>query len=330
MATNVHDLLGDRDFVLELVGAIRYKKKLGTMISTPTVLILGAGASKDYGFPAGRVFKNTICTLSSDEGFLSEIEKRGVGRVGEFLKRFCWSPYSSPDRFLEDYSIYVTAGRFCIARVLVEKEDERTLSAPHAPDQSWYELVINKLELGSDSYSDNELTLISFNYDRSFEHYLWRVINALFDQRKQIESAWNQRPKAIHVHGALGSYDPIFGNGRQYTPDFTGDSLKTAADGIRIIHEVDDQDEVFDAAEEALRGAARIYFLGFGFDSRNIDRLRIFRQPLAEGVEVAGTRRGIGEREWSKIVDREKSWITSSRAFQAQQIHEFLSERADL
>lgn len=299
------------------------------MISTPTVLILGAGASVEYGFPAGRGFKNTICALSDE--FLSEIEKNwGVGRPREFLERFCWSPYSSPDRFLEDYPIYVTPGRFCIARVLVEREDEKALRSPHAPDQSWYELVINKLELGSDSYSDNELTLISFNYDRSFEHYLWRVINALFDRDEQIESAWNQRPKVIHVHGVLGSYDPLFGKGRQYTPDFTGDFLKTAADGIRIIHEVDDQDEVFDTAEEVLRGAARIYFLGFGFDSRNIDRLRIFRQPLAEGVEVAGTRKGIGEREWSKIVDREKSWITSSRAFQPQRIHEFLSERVDL
>lgn len=295
------------------------------MISTPTVLILGAGASADYKFPVGYEFKKSICDLSGDTVFLSQLEKRDVQGTAEFLERFSWSGISSPDRYLEEYPKFETPGKFCIAKVLIGKEDEVKLDR----SKSWYELLVNKLDLASDSYPNNNLTLISFNYDRSFEHYLWKVINARFDQRQQIESLWNQRPKIIHVHGVLGSYDPIDDHGRPYTPDSTGEFLDIAANGIQIIHKVNAQNEAFDAAEEALRHAARIYFLGFGFDVRNIDRLRIFRQPLAEGVKVAVTRVGIGDSDWRKIVDREKSWLKNALVSQMS-IHFFLSEQVDL
>ena len=299
------------------------------MIPTPTVLILGAGASRDYKFPVGPEFKNKICELLDDTVFLSELEKRGVKRTAEFLETYCWSGISSPDRFLEERPEFEEPGKFCIAKVLVGKEDEKKLRPHQGPSQSWYELLVNKLDLTSDSYPNNELTLISFNYDRSFEHYLWRRINAVFNEPEKIKSAWNQRPEIIHVHGVLGSYDPLNGHDRPYTPDSTVESLEIAANSIRIIPEVNDKDEVFDAAEEALRHAKRIYFLGFGFDERNIDRLRIFREPLAKGVEVAVTRVSIGDRDWSEIVDREKSWLKNTLVSQMS-IHFFLSEQVDL
>jgi len=311
------------------------------MISTPTVLILGAGASAEYGFPATR-FRDGICALEWNQAFLSLLEQMDVTGIKEFIQTFCWSGYSSHNRFLEDYPEFVTPGKFCIAKVLVEREDEKMLKPPHGPNPSWYELLINKLDLGSDSYSDNRLTLISFNYDRSFEHYLWRVINARL-QPEQIEAVWNQRPQIIHVHGLLGPYDPLGGSGRPYDRSSEGDSLVAAANGIRIIHEVNDQDEVFDAAEKALRGAARIYFLGFGFDERNIDRLRIFRQPLPENVEVAGTRLYTTIRQWQEIVARE-AWMRGAQQghtpplgsgsaiypFGEFTIYSFLSEKIDL
>jgi len=299
------------------------------MISTPTVLILGAGASADYKFPVGPEFKNKICALLDDTVFLSELEKKGVKRTVKFLETYCWSGISSPDRFLEGRPEFMKPGKFCIAKVLVGNEDARKLRPGHqGPSQSWYELLVNKVDLASDSYPNNKLTLISFNYDRSLEHYFWRRIKAVFSQREQIESAWNQRPKIIHVHGVLGSYDPLGGHSRPYTPDVSIESLEIAANGIRIIPEVNDQDTVFDAAEEALRQAARIYFLGFGFDGRNIGRLRVFRKPLAEGVAVAATRVGIEIREWRNIVARE-SWLKNARV-SAQSIYYFLSEQVDL
>ena len=53
------------------------------MITVPTALILGAGASADYRFPVGNDFRNQFCELLFDEEFFREIDEHGLANVGE-------------------------------------------------------------------------------------------------------------------------------------------------------------------------------------------------------------------------------------------------------
>jgi hypothetical protein len=62
--------------------------------------------------------------------------------------------------------------------------------------------------------------------------------------------------------------------------------------------------EAFDSAENLLRDARRIYFLGFGFHPDNVRRLRVFEGEPEGGAELAvvsGTTRGITARDWESI-----------------------------
>ena len=46
------------------------------------------------------------------------------------------------------------------------------LFPPRAPSDHWYALLANQLEIGTDRFGENKLSIVTFNYDRSLEHYL--------------------------------------------------------------------------------------------------------------------------------------------------------------
>ena len=76
--------------------------------------------------------------------------------------------------------------------------------------------------------------------------------------------------------------------------------MKTATDGIRVIHEDIDDDPVFKEAHELLRKAECVIFLGFGYHPKNVERLRL---PEHFSGFVEGTTFGITKSEFeSKVV----------------------------
>lgn len=63
-------------------------------------------------------------------------------------------------------------------------------------------------------------------------------------------------------------------------------------------------DTIFIAARHALAEAEQIYFLGFGYNTTNLQRLGVFRTKWTaerrEKCVVRGTSRGLSVREWHK------------------------------
>lgn len=297
-------------------------------------MILGAGASAEYGFPVGRYFRNDICSLVRGADFFLDMRELGLEeQAREFLDRFRHSAIGSPDRFLELHPEYLEAGKFCIAQILTAYEmDDRAFSLTGS-DQPWYDFLVNCLDLDSPQYRHNALTILTFNYDRSLEYFLWKVFEARYfnDERKK-RRLWRTKPKIIHLHGLLGAYDPIDGTGRPYAPaqsaEGVSEELVIAAEGIKIVHEVNPETEEFDEAEEVLREAKRIFFLGFGFDKRNVQRLRVFENKLDE-VSIVGTGFGLSNADHGRIHSEVFNGHTNGRAFMARNIRSFL-EDADL
>ena len=297
------------------------------MISTPTVFVLGASA--DFEFPVGRVFRNRICLLQSDTDFGADMHELGLRDLAkDFLDRFRHSEIGSPDRFLELYPEYKPVGKYAIAFVLSQAERDENVFKMSGTTPPWYEVIVDWLDLDSRQYKNNALTVLSFNYDRSLEYYLWKVFEARYrpDTRK-VRRLWTQKPRIVHLHGMLGDFDPIENKGRPYFPPTSSegisDELRMAADGIQIIDEVDAHTPEFDDAEKALREAKRIVFLGFGFDKRNVQRLRIFEEPL-DGKSVVGTGRGLKNADHGRIHTEVFNGHTNGRAFMANDIRELL------
>lgn len=146
------------------------------MITKTTVLILGAGASIDYGFPLGRGLRDLVCRVPGTAG-ASAITDAGYDpeELNEFVDILRHSGYTSVDWFLEDRPEFISIGKAAIAAALIPFENPDRLFPPDAPANHWYELLLNTMDSPRGSFTENRLSIVTFNYDRSLEYYLFRV-----------------------------------------------------------------------------------------------------------------------------------------------------------
>lgn len=277
------------------------------MITKPTVLILGAGASSGYGFPLGRGLRDLVCGIpGSDAEGLIELSNYDHDELSNFVDTLRRSAFTSVDWFLEEFPQFIPIGKAAIAATLIPFERPEILFPPQSPKQHWYELLVNTLVSPQHSFFDNQLSIVTFNYDRSLEHYLLETLTVrLGSEALAIDAIASL--SIIHVHGTLGAFAPITTNGRPYSPDIGPDSIRMAAEQIIIVGQASGESEEFERARNKLREAERIVFLGFGFLPESVGRLEVFNRPWDEEdrqrVRVGGTVQGISDHRWQDIHD---------------------------
>lgn len=281
------------------------------MISTNTVLILGAGASAPYGFPLGRPLQAQICQQLSPEHHANDHRQVLIGLghtandIEDFRNELRHFDLGSVDEFLENNPDYMSLGKLAIASALIPYEDERRLFPPLAPVDHWYKQLADALEIQSEAVCDNQLSVLTFNYDRSLEEYLRTVIRTR--RRCSLSEAAEilQSIPIIHLYGDLGKLEGTTQDAKMYSPDLEPAKVEAAAGSMKIIHESTDRTAEFDQGVELLEKAERIYFLGFGYHPTNVRRLRVFNSEWdAERKQrqtVSGTTLGIEIQEWGPI-----------------------------
>lgn len=256
------------------------------MITQPTVLILGAGASFPYGFPLGRDLLFRICDqlaglqaadiLAHTEYTtrmysLTHANEDDITEFGNLLRR---SMAPSVDRFLESNPDLVRIGKAAIAHTLIPFESESTLLRNET--LKWYEFLFSHLQTPTtDEFKENRLSIITYNYDRSLEHFLFIAIKNCYRLSEHKANELLQSIPIIHLHGQLGSY--YFGSDqyRAYSTDIDNSILQRCIDGIKIIHEDISEEPQFEQAHTLIAQARKVCFLGFGYDKTNVDRLKI-------------------------------------------------------
>lgn len=276
------------------------------MIVEETVLILGAGASVDYGYPTGIGLAQTILAALANENseFYVALTKMGFPRnhINDFRLAFSQSPKNSIDAFLENRKPFRDIGKAAIARVLIPLEKVDKLSTNR---KGWYNYLFNVLASGTAAKDlwRHKITFVTFNYDRSFEQYLFNGIKHTFGENDESVFEIMKKFHIIHVHGILG-HMPWHGSadtGRSYGHGIDNDQvILQASRGIRIVHDDHDNDAFHDA-RNWLSAAKRIIFLGFGYDHKNIERLQI---PWGTDVKIYGSYLDIYPRERSQIITR--------------------------
>ncbi|MBN1846870.1 MAG: hypothetical protein JW810_14385, partial [Sedimentisphaerales bacterium] len=113
------------------------------MITKPTVLILGAGASMPYGFPSGEGMVRRICTLSSFYHKLFgpniSMSLESVLDHDEFANftQLLSESQVSVDAFIESRREFYDIGRKAIAMALLPSEKSRSLSRRQLSDLEW-------------------------------------------------------------------------------------------------------------------------------------------------------------------------------------------------
>jgi hypothetical protein len=177
------------------------------MIKIPTVFIVGAGASKPYGFPIGRELVTLICNnLINDQSRyfkqLYDLERYNRSDILGFRNQLLYSGKGSVDAFLEHRKDCIQIGKYAIAQVLIEFEDSQQLFVKG----DWYQYLYEKLNTSFEEFDQNKIGIITFNYDRSIEHYLFTALKNSYGKSDEECASKNKNIPIIHVHGQLGTY----------------------------------------------------------------------------------------------------------------------------
>ena len=269
------------------------------MVSEPTVLIVGAGGSMPYGYPSGSdLVDQIILGLNGNGAPLFILLKRmqmnfTENDINGFRESLFESRRYSIDLFLERHDEYMEIGKAAIAGALLKYEQGMVRSRD--PKLDWYRHLFDRLARNRDSNKKGRLTLIVYNYDRSIDHYLFQAFMNAYKLSLAETIAIFQELEIIHLHGSLcplpwqkmGPSDIP----RKYGEDSPGTSARHAADGIRIIHELDPGELGFTRAHAALAASKRIVILGFGYEPTNVRRL--FGKELSQ-IQVSATIHGTG------------------------------------
>lgn len=242
------------------------------MIEHSVVLVLGAGASKPYDFPLGRELRDRA--ISSDrrtKEALAGFEYPNT-HVEEFMSALRRSGCTSVDEFVEDRSKFLKIGKEIMAFHISRCENRSNL------DHDWYKYLARiMMSDGFDSFSKNTLSVITYNYDRSLEYYLFNVLQNRFDKNDRECADMLKKIPIIHLHGQLGDLPElnVEGHGVHYRTKADIPHLRLAAEGIHVVNEPIDNNPVFQQAHEVLAAAEYVVFLGFGYLPENVARLQL-------------------------------------------------------
>jgi hypothetical protein len=292
------------------------------MITVPTVLVLGAGASKEFGYPIGEDLLYEVADGLNDEnsGFAKHILSLGLhfgeGDVHGFANALRYSGQPSIDAFIERRAEYFSVARPAMALALLGHED---VERPFAKNPNLYKYIYSCMTASNkEEFKKNTLNVVTFNYDMSLEYFMDRALMNSFGLFSPVEAAAlrSETMKITHVHGSLA---PLVGKGDEFrrygdprivelwkrgetldpkvvsvdrTRDqflkFGQDIIRRSADGICIPAPKmpDDYITRYSEAHDLLTKAKRIIFLGFAYEKRNLGRLQNPSSPPESPAET--------------------------------------------
>jgi hypothetical protein len=268
------------------------------MITKPTTLILGAGASKPFGFPTGaelreRIIRITYPEPSEEWNPLTKYFDYEINKVSKFGEAFYYSQQQSIDAFLEHRNEFITIGKLAITLVLLPFEEERELFK----NGNWYQYLFNRMTTKTfDDFSQNNINFVTFNYDRSLEYFLLTALSSTYDKDVITTEDMLSKFMPLHIYGSFGNL--IGQNSVDYSSNPDRFNTKRASDNILIVSEKDHRATVFLTASQILINTERLYFLGFGYNEINLERLNINNINPPRKI---GTAYGLGRSEKDSI-----------------------------
>jgi hypothetical protein len=320
------------------------------MIKAKTVFVLGAGAHCPYSLPDGAALVRKVIDMlpnspkDQNNPFLDcfwELYGSTIGSVGsvlmDFRHRLTFAGHRSIDGFLAANAKetgFPEVGKLAVATALLPLEfssDFSILSRGHREkDQDWMSFLFSHMLEGCvnkpiEYFLDaNNVSFVTFNYDRTLEHFLHvRLVNS-FNISPEIAIERAKKFKIIHVYGSLGEFSTGALSRKAATarhrPGFPGlftpAEYQGSAKSIRLMYDDRVSDELMADAKEEISSAEVVCFLGFGFDPDNIARLELNTRCI--GKFVGATRYQVAEGDWNRattamnptglVVHAEREW----------------------
>lgn len=244
-------------------------------------MILGAGASAPYDYPTGQGLVRQI--VEGSESGEQYQARNTVGFSDDELKAFKEDlrHAESVDAFLEHRPDYLRIGKFLIAQRLIACEDEDKLSSWQDESKDyWYPYLREALITEKGAFNENRLSVVTFNYDRSLEQYLFSALKSRYGWSDEEAAEQLSVINFVHVHGTLGALPwqaPQNKFTRPYRVTQEPQAVLETSQSIRIVSDASDDGAEFRFARKLLEEADYIFCLGFGYSQTNVRRLGIVR-----------------------------------------------------
>ncbi len=300
------------------------------MIREKTVFILGAGASMPYGYPTGqqlrieilnnhpeRLKQASIADMDSDTK--SEIIPHAISLAKKLGKTT-----DSIDSYVAKNNHFSQTAKLAIVLTLLncEKSSQFREKAP-IPGQDWYSYLFRKIDespfepSGYKKFGQNNVSFITFNYDRSLEHFLYENLKNSYSKAspEEIKDQINKIP-FFHVYGKIADLPWENDDGIPYLNieplsnkhEYPIKDLYKLLNNIQTIHERKEHDR--SEMVQLIAKATKVFFLGFGYAPENIEILG-FKNALTEKHKVYGT---AFESSPTKIGDIERSLLFKKKS----------------
>lgn len=276
------------------------------MFEKKTIFVVGAGASKEFGFPLGWELRDQIRALLKIDTrgpqwqgpgvqFLRDVA-RDKGR--EILDEYVVAskalydnlPYfKSIDDFLfqrQTQPRVVELGKLAIAKLILDREQNSELKET-SPNRritdgtlkdTWLFAFVVMLVRGRalhdlESLFDN-IGFVSFNYDRVLERFLTLAISEVCEVSQEV--AIRLVSEKVFIHHAYGSLGPLPGfatKGPTLAFGARGGDLSWMAGGLKTYTESQHQRDAEERLKAEIGAAERLIFLGYGFHPQNMTLL---------------------------------------------------------
>lgn len=283
------------------------------MIKQKTVFILGAGASKPYGYPTGEQLRNYICDdiiRDSVNVFKYERNSPYITKSNELIQNFKKSTNKSIDLFLTRNRQFEKLGKIFIAFSIIKSEMESQTPEQIDNTEDWFSELFDRSTdelidpMSVNRFSENNFSFITFNYDRSLEHFLFQALHNSFTNTKASEIAkiLLQVP-IIHVYGKL--VDLPWEDKESYVSyqEIDLNDTNHFAKNINVIYSKRIDEERLSKAKSYIKNADRIFFLGFGFAPENMNILGI-PDSLDRNKQIYATAYKYKDMEINNLIDQ--------------------------
>ncbi|HEU5068838.1 MAG TPA: hypothetical protein VFV96_00305 [Verrucomicrobiae bacterium] len=282
----------------------RMLKHQSNSASESTVIIAGAGASKPYGLPLGRELRDLVLKIRTTDSNLKLLKQFNISQEDfrGFRADLQMSAISTVDSFLEKRPTWMTVGKIAMAMALDGKENEEKLFPPNHPRDHWYESLWQSLNCNSwSALKKKRVRVVTFNYDRTFECYFCGVIANNLRVSRSKAAEWLTEEFVVHPHGTLGKYKGEHLHWMSMERPDQYERIKLASKSIVVISEANTKTAAFSAARSLLKASDNFVFLGFGYHSKNMERLGFPEISDTPKRSIYASSKGVSRYDWSHI-----------------------------
>jgi len=273
------------------------------MITDKTVFILGAGASAPYGYPTGlglrKWLRESLPQTANNEFRIQQRLKEPERKaLLDDLRKFI-DEYGNTDQgvfidlFLSRRQEFLDIGKWAIiAAIFYHELNSQYGDDIKSPDYDWMSILFRNMnsDIKDNSYnriSENNISFISFNYDRSLEYCLHRSICRNFGASEEDAAQIIGDIPIIHMYGRISPMSWEDSSGIKFRPALDKVDPSILSKNIQVMY----SDRTTKATKKAMgliEDAKFLYFLGFGYAEDNLNAIGI-PQRLNQDHIIKGT-----------------------------------------